>query len=297
VAGFEVGADDYLTKPTNPTELQTHVRNLLAHAKEGGEAVVTAPVRGAPRAHMIGVLAARGGLGVSTVAVNLAASLCVRGEKKVILAELTPGQGTLGMELGLPGQGALSEMLRAEPDSIRPDRVKAALMPHPSGLLLLLASENPRDVSLQGQGRQYDALVGCLGSLASYAVMDLGAGLPEWAQRALPLCRDRIVVTEASSNTIAHTRMLLDEMAALGIDPRTITVVLNNRIRFESQLPYKEAQEGLGHPIDATLTPAPDLMVAAARRRVPAVIALPENVTSQQVLGIADKILAHGRRE
>jgi DNA-binding response OmpR family regulator len=31
VTGFEVGADDYLTKPTHPTELQAHVKALLAH--------------------------------------------------------------------------------------------------------------------------------------------------------------------------------------------------------------------------------------------------------------------------
>ena len=32
VTGFEVGADDYLTKPTHPSELQAHVKALLARA-------------------------------------------------------------------------------------------------------------------------------------------------------------------------------------------------------------------------------------------------------------------------
>jgi DNA-binding response OmpR family regulator len=32
VVGFDVGADDYLTKPTHPSELQSHVRSLLARA-------------------------------------------------------------------------------------------------------------------------------------------------------------------------------------------------------------------------------------------------------------------------
>ncbi|HLA86696.1 MAG TPA: response regulator, partial [Anaerolineales bacterium] len=39
VTGFEVGVDDYLTKPTHPIELQSHVKALLARAiqKDEGE--------------------------------------------------------------------------------------------------------------------------------------------------------------------------------------------------------------------------------------------------------------------
>ena len=45
-------------------------------------------------------------MGVSTLAVNLAAALQIRGQAEVILAEFTPGQGTLAMDLGLPSRGA-----------------------------------------------------------------------------------------------------------------------------------------------------------------------------------------------
>ena len=34
VTGFESGADDYLTKPTHPIELQTHIRVLLSRSQK-----------------------------------------------------------------------------------------------------------------------------------------------------------------------------------------------------------------------------------------------------------------------
>jgi len=290
VAGFEVGVDDYLTKPTSPGELQSHVRQLLEHARDRDAAAAAAARRG----HAIAVLGTRGGLGVSTLAVNLAACLHIRSQSKVILAELTPGQGTLGLDLGAPNQRALSDLLTAQPEQITPERVSAALVPHSSGLQLLLASENPHDISLLGQTQQFEAVFDCLASLAAFIVMDLGSALSPWAEKILPLCQDQILVTEASQNTITQTRHLIDELTALDIDPAAITVVLNNRIRFEAQLPWTMAQQGLGHPIAATLSPAPELMVTAARRHLPAVVAMPEDVTSQQILTIADRILLTG---
>jgi CheY-like chemotaxis protein len=295
VAGFEAGADDYLTKPTNPAELQSHLRLLLERARER-TAKPVAPAIETHRAHAIAVLAARGGLGVSTIAANLAAALHLRSQAEVILAELTPGRGALGMELGAPNQRALSTLLTTEPELITPERVNAALVHHGSGVELLLASENPREVALSAMSEQLEAVFNALRALASFIVIDLGSALPAWSGRILLACQDRIVVTEAVLNTVAHTRILLDEMAALGIAPAAITVVLNNRVRFDAPLPWAEAQQGLGHPITATLSPAPELMAAAARRHLPGVLAMPENVTSQQVLGLADKILGRSQK-
>jgi pilus assembly protein CpaE len=294
VAGFEVGVDDYLTKPTNPAELHSHLRVLLERARDR-RAAPAGPATKTHRGHAIAVLAARGGLGVSTVAVNVAAALHLRSQAEVILAEFTPGRGTLGMELGTPNPRALSELLTAEPELITPERVGAALVPHGSGVKLLLASENPREVALSAMSEQHEAVFKALRALASFLVIDLGSALPAWAGKILLACQERIVVTEAVPNTIAHTRILLDEIAALGIPPTAITVVLNNRVRFETPLPWAEAQQTLGHPISVTLSPAPELMAAGARRQLPGVLAMPDNVTSHQIQGLADKILGRDK--
>lgn len=290
VAGFEVGADDYLTKPTHPTELQAHVKALLARSatKDTGDLVTALHEHSG---YIIGVLSSRGGLGVSTLAANLAAAIFSRVQSDVILAEFTPGQGTLGMDLGAPNQKGLTDVLYGTLAEVTREKVQASLVPHNSGIKLFLASENPRDVTLITKVQNFEALVARLASLGRYIVLDLGSGLPAFVQKLLPVCNERIVVMEGMPNTIQHTKLLLDDMTSLNIDRTTITVVLNNRQRTEAQMPWAQVQEKLGHSITATLTPAPELFLQSTRLQTPAVMAQPTNMTSQQFLKLADTIL------
>jgi len=289
VTGFEVGADDYLTKPTHPTELQAHVKALLARAVQKDTGLTTAPSE--QHGYVIGVLASRGGLGVSSLAANLAASLFTRSQMDVVLAELTPGQGTLGFDLGVPNQKGLLEILQGNPVEVTREKVQSVLAPHSSGLKLLLASENPRDVTLVSQVNNYEVLLTRLAGLAHFVVLDLGIGLPQFVQKLLPLCDERIVVLEGTPNTIQQARYLMEEISNLGIDGKEVTAVLNNRVRSEAQMPWTQVQEKLGHSIAITLTPAPELFIQAARMQTPAVLCQPTNVTSQQFLKIADLII------
>jgi pilus assembly protein CpaE len=270
--------------------MQAHVRALLARSvhKEASE------ITTASREHngfVIGVLSARGGLGVSSLSANLAASLFNRTQADVILAELVPGRGTIGLDIGSPNHKALTELLQGTTAEVTREKVVASLAPHNSGIKLLLASENPRDVTLITQVTNYEVLVARLASLARFVVLDLGVGLPNFVQKILPLCNERIVVIEGVPNTIAQSKILIDEMVKLGIDRKGIVAVLNNRVRSEAQMPWTQAQEKLGHSITTTLTPAPELFIQAARMQTPAVVSQPTNITSQQFLKIADLML------
>ncbi|HEX2991517.1 MAG TPA: response regulator [Anaerolineales bacterium] len=289
VIGFEVGANDYLTKPTHPSELQARVKTLLSRASEKKE--VTATDGSGSRGYVIGVLGARGGLGTTSLAVNLAASLQARTRSDVVVAEMLPGQGSLALDLGAVDSHGLAELLSVTKiNEITREKVHDALVGHVSGLKLLLSSDRPRDMHLINQTANYEFLIRRLASLSRFLVLDLGVGLQPFAEKILPMCDEVIIVIEGVPNTIIHAKALIEDIGALGIQKKCVHVVLNNRVRSDTQLPSSQVQNKLEHEIVTTLTPAPELFVQATRMQTPAVICQPDSLTARQITKLVDFI-------
>lgn len=287
VIGFEVGANDYLTKPTHPSELQARVKTLLARVADKKPA--TGSLRDENLGYVIGVLGARGGLGTTTMAVNLGAGLQSRTKSEVIVAEMLPGQGALALDIGVTSSKGLVDILSLNKLSdLTRDRVREALVSHGSGLKLLLASDRPRDMHLINQTANYELLVKRLAGLARFVILDLGVGIQPFAEKILPLCDEVLIVLEGVPNTIIHTKALIDDIGALGITKKNIKVVLNNRIRSETQLPSSQVQAKLEHEILSTLTPAPELFVQATRVQTPAILCQPDSLTARQIVKLVD---------
>ena len=295
VTGFEVGVDAYLTKPTHPSELQSHVKTLLARsAKSLGKAET---VLHEQHGFVIGLLAARGGLGVSTLATNLAASLFKKVQADVILAEMTPGQGSLALDLGLSTDNGLAELLGKPSIEITRSTVIEQLTAHKAGFKVLLASNHPRDFHLITQVSQYENVVARLSTLGRFIVLDLGMGMPRFVQSLLPQINELIVLVEAVPNTIIHTRDMIEELVEFGANRNSITVVLNNRMHSESLMPWAEVREQLGHSISAILTPAPELFAQASRLNTPAVLCQPDSLTTQQIDKLVERIIEYEAQE
>ena len=287
VVGFEVGANDYLTKPTHPSELQTRVKTLLSRADIKKE--TASAMKSDNQGFVIGVVGARGGLGTTTLAVNLAASLQARTKDDVIVAEMQPGQGALALDLGITSSKGLVDLLSLNKlGDLTHEKVFEALDSHPSGLKLLLASDRPRDMHLINQVANYELIIKKLSGMARFIVLDLGIGLQPYASKILPLCDQTLVVLEGVPNTIIHTKALIDDIAALGVSRKKIHMVLNNRMRSDTQLPSSQVQTKLEHEIISTLTPAPELFIQATRVQTPAVLCQPESLTTRQIGKIVD---------
>jgi DNA-binding response OmpR family regulator/CO dehydrogenase nickel-insertion accessory protein CooC1 len=289
VSGFEAGADDYLTKPTRPTELSAHVKALLSRTSKVS---ITPPV--APtefRSVTIGILAPRGGQGVTTTAVNLGDALRLETKADVIVAELRPGMGSLGPDMGETNPKVLTEFLSINPSELTRQRIKEKLFVHSTGLRLLFGSVNPKDGLLLNVVGPMEALVNQLSYLAQYLVLDLGSGLTLLTQKLIPACKYILVVVEPVINSVNHSKALMADLADIGGNKQNIHAVVVNRIRSDTQLNMAQMEELLGQTPLVAVTPAPELLYTSTRMKTTAVATRPDSLTAQQFTKLAQEIV------
>ncbi len=292
VAGFDAGVDDYLTKPTHPAELIAHVRALLArNLKRTAE---LPPNKGL----VCAIFSAKGGIGSTTMAINVGVALRQRTKSEVIVAEIRPSQGTLGIDLGYTNVTELNRLLKHPANEITQNMVESELVHHSSGVKLLLASYQPADIQFVNATDRISAIIKHLSSLADYVFLDLGTNMLPGIESIYGLCSEGILVVEPMPNTIARSKVLLDELTEQGFTKsKVLTLVLLNRIRSDLQMSWTQVQEAMGIPITTIITPSPELAYQACSRNVPMILAQPDSLIAQQYVKIASSIAPRGAKK
>jgi pilus assembly protein CpaE len=293
VMGFEAGADDYLTKPTQPRELFAHMRAVLSRTGKARTGALTPP---GERGYSVGIISTRGGIGVTTIALNLGLTLHEMLNKGVVIAEFRPGQGTISLDLGYLKPEGLNRLLKKKSTEITPKEVEAELTTHASGVRLLLASSQPIDAQLSTAVANFDAIARHLLFLSQYIIFDLGPGITPINEKVLKQCEEVIVAMEPSPSSITQTKLMLNDLIDIGIGDGRITLVLFNRLRSGVQLSWSQVQEQIGRNISVIFTPAPEMAYQAALHNLPIVSQQPDSLTAQQFTKLAEKVAVRSRK-
>jgi len=281
VAGFEAGADDYLTKPTHPAELASRVKAVLARS-----AAQRKP--SSDQTMAMAFLGAKGGVGTTTLAVNVAAALA-RSEP-TILADFRLGQGTLGLSLGFGRSTGMANLLSRPTNEISVRAVENEMVTHSSGLRLLLSSTRPKETLLNVSPDSAATIVRHLRSLCRVVLLDLGPGLNRLTARLLQEIDELTLAVEPNRVALTLARDILHEVEQIGLSHNRVNVVLINRTQSSLQIPWQEAEQILSHEMTAIISPAPELAFQASEAGFPIVLFQPNSIVANQFSKLSEEI-------
>jgi pilus assembly protein CpaE len=281
VAGFEAGADDYLTKPTHPAELASRVKAVIARSaaqrRTGGDQTM-----------VMGFLGAKGGVGTTTLASNVAAALAK--SDPTLLADFRLGQGTLGLSLGFGRSTGMANLLARPASDITARAVENELVTHNSGLRLLVSSCRPKETLLNVAPDSAAMIVRHLRTLARIVILDLGAGLNRTTARLLQEVDQLTMAVEPNRVALTLARETLHEIEQIGLAHAKISVVLVNRVQSSLQIPWQEAEQILNHEMTAIISPAPEVAFQAAEAGFPIVLFQPNSIVANQFTKLAEEV-------
>jgi CheY-like chemotaxis protein len=286
VEGLEAGADAYITKPARPRELFAQVNSILKRSPHRGGG----PGSGAPKkGTMIGVISAKGGLGISTLATNLAIEIHKKSGKTVLLSDFRPGQGTIGMDLDVQNTSGMIKLLEEEGDlsTLLPD----AMLDHKTGIKTLLSSYQPADSKYLKYDDQFNEIALAIQTQAEYILIDLGPSLTPISTAVLPECDKILICLEPSPGNITQTRIMIQDLINSGIGEGRFITVLINRQRSGVQLSWEQAENQLEREIDQIFTPVPELAYQSAVTKTPMILRTVDNLTADQFRDLAQLIL------
>lgn len=298
VDGFEAGVDDYLHKPVEPKELLARTKALLMRANYSRP----------PAAKTVSITGSKGGVGVTSVAINLAVTLAKQGNS-VILAELRADGGTVRHQLKVNSGQDISQLLAMKPEQIKRPEIERRIITHSSGMQMLLAPQLSPEIKLTPG--HVELFLDVLTSRAQFVILDLPSTVDESIRRAFELSDQILMVTEPETLSIScaymHLRNLKDwdvfDRVNLVISTRTPSASWLNRVEVENRLGMGggEARQAsrwepralevdvrMRQGVAGVIPSAPELFHESIRAGVPIVLIEPSAPAARALLDLAD---------
>lgn len=293
--GFQSGADDYLTKPTHPAELIARVNlilnrplpvtgpNLILDEEDDGDFQKGKII--------IGVIGAKGGIGTSTIALNLAISHYQNTNNYVTLAEFRPGMGSIGISLGYPNSEAFGKLLQQPISQLTAKEVENALVTHGSGIQLLLSSFIPAEAELNQNIDNFNEIANSLIHMSPTTVFDLGTGLDLINQKVAVKCKQILVTLDSYPGSIIKAKELIKNLGDLGIKSENIFPVLINRVRGGSTQNKDSIEQKLNIKVHTMITAAPELALTSESMNQAIINNQPESIIARQIVRLGEHLL------
>jgi pilus assembly protein CpaE len=289
------GAREFLVKPFSSDELTASIRQVYGREREKASrmAVPVIATAGGPKdgpqepASVVAIFSPKGGVGRTTVAVNLAVAAASLGTK-VALVDASFQFGDVGVLLNLNPRNKSIADLVGELQAGEAESLENFMITHSSGVRVLLAPPSPEHAELitplavkhvlQGLRREYELVV-----------VDCPSTFNESTIAVLDEADVILTLLSLEITSVKNMRLFLEVSEQLGYDNAKIRLVLN---RADSTLGIRVAdvEHSIGRKVDHTIVSDGRSVVYALNRGVPFFLSNREAQVSQDILRLAQAI-------
>jgi pilus assembly protein CpaE len=303
------GARDYLTKPATGDELMGTIRRvyetgktraMTMPAQPTGPAAVS-PEGGRPRRQgdVVAVFSPKGGVGCTTIAVNLAVALqqMAGNRQKIALVDASVQFGDVGVMLNLQANRSIADLVLHIGDLDR-DMLNSVLTPHGSGLKVLLAPPHPEaaesllaSTSLDegtGGGSVLEGVLGLLREEFDTIVVDMWSWVDDIALTVFDSAALIVLVVMSNIPSIKSARLFLEVATRLNYPMEKIALVVNGVDR-RMAIGAEQIEQAM-LPLSAQIPLDRQVVLAAVNHGVPFVMRDPSRPVSQSILQLAEYV-------
>ncbi len=281
IAGFEAGADDYVVKPIEKEELRYRVRNLLAR----GTSATVKESEPQARGHICVVYGLKGGVGKTTVAVNLAIALTKLATGKVALFDADFSFGEIALQLNLPPVRSIIDVIR-DVREIEGEMVSQVLMRHESGISALLCPVRPEQADLITP-EHVGKIVSLIAASHDYVVVDCPTSYDERTLTMLGHADIVLLIATPEIAALKNTHTFLEMADQLGVSKDKILLVLN-RANTNVGIAAAEIERTFKHPVLWQIPSTGRTISLSTNRGEPLALTQPNHPVSQQCMKMAE---------
>jgi pilus assembly protein CpaE len=284
LAGYAVGADDYMAKPFELAVLGAKVQLLLRRAAER-----PAPADGArTRGGIVYLLRGKGGVGATTLAVNVAASLASRSAAAASILDLGLEFGGAAILLDLKPGPSLADLAHLRSDQLDDETWSSLVLKHASGIQMVVASTSPERAELVSVPAIQTALEK-LRSSSDFVIVDAAPTFAEVNLAALDMADLVVVVTSPSVASVKAMLDCLRVLETLKIPARRQLIVMNRVTTLGAT--NQQLQEVVGRAADFVI-PHSEAVEESANAGQPLVTRAPQNAAVHDYFALADRLAA-----
>jgi pilus assembly protein CpaE len=278
---MRAGIHEFLVYPPRPEEFAGAVERLMRRGAEEQQ-----------KGELIAVYSGKGGLGSTSIAVNIAQALgAQRSDSRVALVDLVVTGGDVRVFLNLKPAYDLSHLI-AKGNQVDAELLNSVLTACPGGVWALPTGDTPEDEELFDSAA-VGSLLNLLGSQFNFTVVDCEHHLSEGTLTALDAANRIVLVTQLTVPALRSTQRTLAVCRRLGYEESKLCVVVN-RYQSADVLPVKDAEDLLQAAIYWKLPNDYRLSAESLTRGIPVTLQDPDAKLARSYGDLARKLSGAG---